>query len=342
MLAAGTLTSLQWDTSHIHRLTPAEGSRLLHGYERVLSEAKAIGRTMSPAAVVPLLIPQIHTLRELSRRSSATTRPSIGSLAARYCEYAAWMSQESGDCRAAQWWVRHMRRSAEEADDKNLIAYADIRLSSVTLYDRDARATTGLAVRAGSDSSLPPRTRRSAALREAQGHALAGDEKACFEALERAAVLSGSVTSDAHVALGSTSTENHQELVRGWCLLDLGRPEDSARTLEESMPSIQSTAFRATARFGVRRALALAQSGDVEQACLSLHEYLPLVAVIDSETVRSDLVLTQTVLSRWRSHRPARSLLVDIQDVLGRGRGHESVATQIGIAGSTSGSELPS
>jgi ATP/maltotriose-dependent transcriptional regulator MalT len=116
--------------------------------------------------------------------------------------------------------------------------------------------------------------------------------------------------------LGPASVPDDLSLVRGWSLFDLGRPGEAAEVLDRQLAMIPPAARRARARFGVRRALAHAQDGEVEQACEAARDVLPDVALVDSATIRLDLVELVRTLNRWHSHRTVRELQIELTPLL--------------------------
>jgi tetratricopeptide (TPR) repeat protein len=149
--------------------------------------------------------------------------------------------------------------------------------------------------------------------REAQGYALAGDRYRWQRAMEQATELL-SATDEDPSALGAHSAPNLQALVTGWCLFDLGRPEEAAETFDREMPLVPDSARRAAARFGVRQAMAHAAAGDPGGAAALVPALLALAMQVDSATIRMDLRRLWRELARWE-HRPeiarARTELAD-------------------------------
>ncbi|MEV5414296.1 GUN4 domain-containing protein [Thermopolyspora sp. NPDC052614] len=95
-------------------------------------------------------------------------------------------------------------------------------------------------------------------------------------------------------------------LVRGWCLHDLGRPEEAADLLATAMPAISALSRRSRARFAVRQALALADAGDTRRAGAVATEALEDIRLVDSATVRADLRAFAAVIRR---HPPSSGRL---------------------------------
>jgi len=179
----------------------------------------------------------------------------------------------------------------------------------------DAAGTVALARRAQS-SELPPRIRGLAAQREAQGHALAGNEADCLRSLDRARELLAS--DDAHhgaePVIGTSHVSDPAAMSSGWCLHDLGRPKAAAEVLDREYSRLPPHALRTRARYGFRRSLAHAASGEVEHACTIAGDLLGVLPAVPSATVNSDVRRLARELSRFRSSRAVR----DLQPALAR------------------------
>jgi tetratricopeptide (TPR) repeat protein len=186
----------------------------------------------------------------------------------------------------------------------------------MAMYRNDARQTVEFARRAQQDKDAGPRILGLAARCEAQGHALAGDVHGYEEALDRAASLLAVPQQSNGPVLGSASVPDEIALVRGWSLYDLGRPGDAAELLDEQLVAIPPAARRARARFGMRRALAHAQYGNVDQACAAAAEVLADAVQVDSATIRQDLRELSRTLGRWHTHRVASDLRQELITML--------------------------
>jgi hypothetical protein len=280
-------------------------------FRSLFEQVRQLGQTTSPSVVLPTVVAQTHTLRGMAGTASSPVREELLRLAARYAEYAGWMAQEAGDDRGALWWTRVAVEMGAAAGDTELATYALIRQALITLYRDDAAGTVDLAQQAQADPHASPRVRGLAALREAQGHALACDYDQCQRALDRAAeLLDSTETAAGGPVIGSTSVAGASlsDLVAGWCLHDLGRPQEAATILDQQMLAIPDTARRAYARFGARRALAYLAAGEVEHASILTGQVLDAAALVDSATVRHDLRRLAHTLARWRTHPSVREV----------------------------------
>ncbi|MFE5332289.1 helix-turn-helix domain-containing protein [Embleya sp. NPDC056575] len=272
-------------------------------------QIRQLGQGADPKVLLPLLESQTRMLVQSAARSGARERARFLVLAARFAEYAGWMAQESGDDRNAIDLTAQAVEMAQAGGDTDLSSYALVRRALIAFYKSDAEQTIGLADQA-QDSALPPRIRGLAAQREAQGHALAGDERACLKSLDRARDLLGSAdarTSEAPV-IGSTNLADSVSMVNGWCLHDLGRPRAAVEILDRECLRIAPRAHRTRMRYGMRRALAHAAAGEVEHSCEIAKELLDVASIVPSATVRTDIRRLARELQRFQANRTVRDL----------------------------------
>ena len=278
---------------------PLPEGTLLSAHRGLLDQYRRLGQMTPPSMLIPALAEHTRALQALAGRSPAHTRQGLLALSARFAEFTGWMAQEAGDDAAALQWTDHAVGLADASGDKHLVSYALVRRALITYYRGDAPDTIALAEQARSEQ-LPPRIRGLAAQREGQGHALAGDYDACMRVLDRArAHLSRTQdTSDAGPTLGTTNLSDPVSMITGWCLLDLGRPRAAAEALDRECARLPTHAWRTQARYGVRRALAHAVSGEIDHACALTEQVLPLVVNVGSATVATDLRRLSRALSR--------------------------------------------
>ncbi|MET9225349.1 helix-turn-helix transcriptional regulator [Lentzea sp. NPDC003310] len=277
------------------RPIPSDHSTLLT-FDSMFDHHRALGHRLSSDVVLPSLRPQIDVLSSMARSADD---PGLGRglwlLAARYAEYAGWMEQERGDDGSAAELTRRAVEYAAKGGDPELASWACVRISEFNLYRGDAHATVGYARKAGKSRSIA--VQAAAALREAQGYALAGAADRCQTALDRAAELQRALSESRY---GSTSLVDQVAIAKAWSFHDLGRHAEAAEILDTQMPLIAPTALRARTRFGLRRALAHASAGDVDHACALVVDLLDDIRQVRSATVHIDLTAFSKLLSRLR------------------------------------------
>ncbi|MFC7614481.1 helix-turn-helix domain-containing protein [Actinokineospora soli] len=315
VLAAGTALGLALAGGP----RPVPDEPVITGMRTMFEHLRHLGTQASPALVLGPLIAQVRAVHALAAENADPIRSRLLLLAARMAEHTGWMQQEAGDDRAALWWTRHAAELGRAGGDQEIAGYALVREAGLALYRQDPVSTIGLSRQAQAVERASPRTIALALRREAQGHALAGDAAASELAFDRAAELlaSSEVDSRPYPALGSTAPEP-VALARGWALCDLGRPAESAALLDRELARVPATSRRTRARFGSRRALALALSGEIDECCRTLPATLEAAAHVDSATVRLDLRELARSLSRWRDHGAVREVYPSLSRVLHR------------------------
>ncbi|MFC8655922.1 helix-turn-helix domain-containing protein [Streptomyces parvus] len=289
-------------------------------FQEQLHQMKRLGQSLAPAAMLPVLRSQAFTVTTLAYRTTGSSRAGLLITASRFAEYIGWMAQENGDEVAALRATADAVELAQAGGDTDLADYALVRRALVTYYDGDAPRTIALA-RQAQRGATPPRVRGLAAQREAQGHALVGDERACRRALERARdLLAADVDPSVGPVLGTTQLKDPVSMVEGWCLYDLGRPRQAAEVLERQCRRIAPHALNTRTRYGLRHALALAASGEIERSCETARELLAFMSVVPSATVRTDVRRLDREWSRFRGNPAVRGLRPALANVLGAGR----------------------
>ncbi|MDX8032017.1 helix-turn-helix transcriptional regulator [Lentzea sp. BCCO 10_0856] len=282
----------------------------LAAFRSLFAQVRQLGQTTSPSVVLPMVTVHTHTLRGMANGAPTPVREELLGLAARYSEYAGWMAQEAGDDRAAMWWTRNAVEMGAAAGDTELATYSLIRQALITLYRDDAAGTVDLAQQAQAAPGTSPRVQGLAALREAQGHALACDYDNCQRALDRAAALLDRADASSGMTIGSASVSGADlnSLVAAWCMHDLGRSREAADVFDKQLALVPGTAHRTHARFGARRALAYAAAGDIDHASALATKVLDAADLVDSATVRQDLKRLARLLGRERDQAAVREV----------------------------------
>lgn len=296
--------------------SPVEDRTLLGMSRALFDQYRQLGQVTGPGLLLPPLIAQTHSLQELSSRAGPRTREGLLRLASRYAEYAGWMMQEIGNDQAALWWTQRAVDLAAAGGDRDLAAYGHVRHALVTLYGDDPQQTIELARRA-QNARLPLRIRGLATQREAQGHALAGDYDACMRNLDLARDLLAQHTaqSDAPV-MGTTNLPDPVGMITGWCLHDLGRPQQAAEVIGKQMALIPPKALRTHVRYGTRHALAYAMAGEIEHACHLTSQLLDSAITVSSATIARDMQALAKTLARHPKNPAVRALAPELGSAL--------------------------
>jgi hypothetical protein len=286
-----------------------DDSTLVGTLRSLYDHYRKLGQVTSAAWLLPSLSAHVHSLRELAQASGPRTRQELLLLAARYAEYLGWLAQEAGQDEVALWWTRHASELALAGNDPEFASYGLVRHALVTMYAGDSAWTIELARQAQEGTALP-RILGLAAQREAQGHALAGDYDSCMRSLDRArSLLSNKPDDTDRPVIGTTNLSDPAEMVRGWCLYDLGLPLTAAEVIDQQMQSIPDWALRSQVRYGARRALAYASAGEVDHACQLTVGLLDAGAQLGSATIVKDLRSLARTLQRHPKNQAVRAIV---------------------------------
>jgi hypothetical protein len=316
VLAAGATALASW------AIIPASdrsggADAALATFRTTFAELRRLGQKTDPGIVGQVLIASTNALVGLANGTPPATRRAALRLASRYAEYTGWMAQEKGNNDAARWWTNHAVELANQGGDRELASYALVRHAELAMYDDDSITVIGLArqVQRNPGSS---RVHSFAAQREAQGHAMAHNERDSRRALERAAewMVRAAREEPAEPALGSVNMTDPVAFATGWCLHDLGQLEHASDILARELDGLPVAAHRARARYGARLALSLAGAGEIDQACAVADPVLTRIGAIDSATIRQDLKQLRRTLTRWHSHGPVRQIMPRLTEAL--------------------------
>ncbi len=305
------------DLSLCGHVGSGETQSAVEAFQDVFTRMRALGQRVRPAFLLQPLIVHGQTLSGLAVSASGADRTRLLGLAARITEYAGWMAQEAGDDHAALWLTKQAVELATAAGDEAMNVYAQLRRSLISLYRDDSGTTIDLARNVQADPRAPGRIRGLAALREAQGHALAGARSDCYRALDRArGHLDTASREPGDLPLGTTAVPDVAAMISGWCLYDLGQPLRAAEILSHEISRIPPSASRARARYGTRCALAYAMAGEIDVACRVTRALLPEVCDVGSATIHIEFRLLAKVLNRWPAHPAIRELQPAVNSVL--------------------------
>jgi hypothetical protein len=282
-----------------------EGMALQH-FSAQLQELRAQGHRMTPLLVYPVLVVYANLLKEIHRAATGATRVRLRQLLAHFYEYASWMAQEQARYRVAFQLIAMAERLGATGGADYLVPYAMIRRADIALYRGDGREVADLAAGAADHPAANHWVRVIADQRLAQGFAMLRDRRACEAALARAdrRIAGQHPQQELPVPLGSAVNRSANDLIRGWCRLDLGEPDEAAQALDRGLAAAPAHAMRARVLFGARLAMALAMGGEVAKACASAAGLLGVSTAVDSAAVRHQLHTLNAVLNRW-STRPA-------------------------------------
>jgi transcriptional regulator with XRE-family HTH domain len=290
------------------------GSSPLETFSSWFHQLRTLGQQIDARLMIPILTAHAHSLSLLAGRYSGSDRARALALVADYAEFTGWMAQEAGDDAGSLWWTDQAVRYAGAAGNEGMAGYAMVRRALIAMYRGDASETVELAQQAQRRDSRP-RVRGLGAQREAQGHALAHRRDDCLRALDTARkLLAADPPRRQEPVIGCTHVADLAQAAAGWSLYDLGDATGAATMLDETVRRTPPHAVRARARFAARRALALAASDQVEEACAVADGVLDDQAVLRSSTIAADLHRLGRVLRRRHTQPAAARMLLRLHE----------------------------
>jgi transcriptional regulator with XRE-family HTH domain len=271
-----------------------------------------------PHSIVHDLGDDIAELYSLAGGAAPDAANPVWPVILRYAELLGWTTQEIGHDAIALRWTRAMAGWAYRLGDVDALGYAFIRQSQWARRCGDAETAVTLARRAGAVGGISPRLAQFAAQREAQACALAGDERAYRNAIDRYHALAATPSQAEPDARqlpwwGPAPDPGFERsgLLEATCLVDLADFRTAAALFDEGMTHL-GAARTGYARLAIRHAIAYAHVGEPEHACQIMLGYLPMVARQGSASLRGDLRLLSRVLNRHRRSSAVRAILPDL------------------------------
>ncbi|MDT0307291.1 hypothetical protein RM780_09980 [Streptomyces sp. DSM 44917] len=274
---AVTAAASGWACAEPDRLTAsAHGGRLdeetVAWVEDRIPALRKLDDRLSGDSVLRLALADLHMVTELISHSSysAALGQRLLRTAAELAYLAGWVAFDSGLHSAAQRHYLTALHAAHAADDRPLganvlagmafqAALAGAPVEAVSLADT-AEEHSG-------DTS--PRVRAFLASRQARAHAVAGDERACARALNRAEQLLDTADTAAWQDPAWVYYFDSAELAAqaGACFVDLGQPEQAEPVLMRALADQAPSYVRDRTIYTIRLARARLQAGHLDHAC---------------------------------------------------------------------------
>ncbi|MFI0418634.1 hypothetical protein [Spongiactinospora sp. 9N601] len=202
-------------------------------------------------------------------RTSATNRELLCATAD-VAQLAAWLAIDGQEYTTAKRHCRLALTVAEEAKDHGMHAYVLGVMSYISLHAGRGHDALKLLSAASemATHAVPPAVRSWIA--EARGEALAltGDQRAGLSSLHAAEVAFDKVTeSTAPPWLAFYNSPVHAARLKGRCLVRLGHANAAIEVLNDSLRQLPPTYVRERGGTLIDLANALAQAGEIDEAC---------------------------------------------------------------------------
>ena len=272
----------------------------------IVNEAHSHGLG-GPGALIPAVRLMCDFVDGARRSAHGELRRSLLAVSAMYAEFYGWLHQEAGDLRGACQWTRRALEQGQAADDRDVIAYSYVRMSQLAEADGDDDRLIGLARAAQRETGAGPLVRAMALRQEARGLARTG-QAACMSRLDLAHSLG---VGDHHpdtdeYRIGYHFTEEHVDIQRAACLVDLGRPREAISVYEDVQQRWSQVCHWEQGLHTARLAFAHAVNGDVDHAADLGSDALELARSTGSKLVVEEL----SRLEPW-ADQPAMAEVTD-------------------------------
>ena len=148
-------------------------------WTRLLSLLGRHDAMYGPRDVLDTVCHELRVIADHRRAARGELRTQLMRVESRWAQFAAWLSNDSGQVSKRNAWADHALHLARDADYRDMIAFVHLRQSQWAAQDVNAERAIALAEAALRVSGTSAQTRARCALRAAFGHALADDPTAC-------------------------------------------------------------------------------------------------------------------------------------------------------------------
>ncbi|MEV1022277.1 helix-turn-helix transcriptional regulator [Streptomyces sp. NPDC050264] len=255
---------------------------------------------VGPRFLVPPVLSQMPLIEQLCADTRGSMRAEVLRVSLRYAEFLGWLYQDSGDSQEAMLWTNRALDYAYELDNPTLSAYVLQRRANIATEAGHAGYAQGLVNAALNYSGQIPSQVEAVALR-ARANALAvlGNASETARALEGARVLAAKAPEDDEGLAPYVSVE-YIDMEAANCAIELNRPEDAVKTLEESLTRWPVQQERDRGLCLARLATAYAQSEDLEGAVNVASQAVAIAQATGSARILAELTRLQTHLTPFR------------------------------------------
>jgi hypothetical protein len=276
-------------------------------FQRQLEACKAADGQRGPRKTLPMVLAILSSIEEHGREVRPAVRRQLLSVGANGAEFAGWLYRDIRQPLVAAYWHDRATEWAQEAGDLPMQGYVLLKKSQMAYDERDALRVLTLAQAAKQGPwNLPGRVRAEVTQQEALGLAMLGEPMPAVEQrLDDARQLLAQVSDD-EPTLGAYFTDTTLRLRNASSYSEAGRPARAAALFGEIIAE-RDLSRRDQGYFQSRRAIALALSGEPDEAATVGLRSLPIATATSSQrTVR---VLGEVVrtLRPWHSRPVVRT-----------------------------------
>jgi hypothetical protein len=239
---------------------------LVPHWSRLLNLLGRHDAMFGPHDVLAAVRREINFVVEHRKVARGDLRTKLMRVESRWAQFAAWLSNDTGQTRERDVWTQRALQLAKEGGYRDMAAFARMRQSQWAAQEQDAKQAIVFAEAALRVPGVGDQTRTLCALRAALGHALAGDADSCERRLNDAY---GFVEADSPAppwaGEATVSSLRHVRAGEARCWLWL-QPAKAVTLYESALREWPRDLVRDGGLHQVRLALACADSGEHDRA----------------------------------------------------------------------------
>lgn len=263
---------------------PAHWGRLL----AVLDQHDAMH---GPRDVLDTVRHELRLIAEHRQVARGSLRTELLRVEARWTEFAAFLSNDTGDSQQRDAWTERALQLGLAADDPDIVALARMRRGHWAVQELDARQAIAFAEDALRTPGTSAQTRARCALRAAHGHALANDAASC----ERRLADASKVADARAMSPGAVTPSNvraHEARCWGWM-----KPQKAIPLYEAVIREWPRDQMRDGGLHQARLALACAATGEHDRAKAEGRKALAIARMTKSSVAVRELKQLSQALS---------------------------------------------
>ena len=274
-------------------------------FQRQLETAKFEDGALGAQKTLPVVLGLVSAIEEHARDVKPAVRRDLLSVGADGAEFAGWLYRDLHQSDIAVFWYDRAMEWAQEAGDAAMQGYMLLKKSQMAYDDGDPVQMLTLAQAAQHERwKLPTRVRAELLQQEALACAMLGEP---FSLVERKLGTAHELLTDAATTesrgLGGYFNESTLLLRNAVSYIEAGKPGRAAGLFGEIIAA-GTLSRRDTGFFSARRAVALALSGEPDEAARIGKAAAEVAETVKSERTMRVLGEVSQTLGRWRG-RPA-------------------------------------
>jgi tetratricopeptide (TPR) repeat protein len=253
---------------------------------------------LGPRQVISMAYEQIKVIQALRSESNGADRRRLLELQTQFAEFAAWLHQDAGEFRRAEYWLDRALQWSHSVGDQDLTCFVMARKSQLAAEMQDVTEVVDLAEAA--QRIARPGTRLATVSRtyEGLGHALRGELSASARAFDEARSSLENIAEDPSPWAAWLDT-SYVEVHRAQGLDKLGEHTQSAEVFALAISGLPSTYYRDRGVYLAREAVAHVGAAEPEQAATAGLQSIHVAVDTGSGRIFRELAKLDTALQRW-------------------------------------------